>query len=81
LIRRAKGLENCFYNQFEHIWFKHVFDPENFGFWKCGINKSCSYLCDKGHEYIIYIIRNQFVVKMYLYLTWSAKLDFQNTKL
>jgi len=32
MIRRAKGLENCFYNQFEHIWFKHVFDLENYGF-------------------------------------------------
>jgi hypothetical protein len=20
------------YNQFEHIWFKHVFHPENYGF-------------------------------------------------
>jgi len=67
--------ENCFYNQFEHIWFKHIFYPENYGFWKFGINKSCSFLCDKGHEYIKYMIRNQFVVKMYLYLTWSVKLN------
>jgi hypothetical protein len=24
--------ENCFYNQFEHIWFKSVFDPKNLDF-------------------------------------------------
>ncbi len=44
------------YNQFEHIWFKHVFHLENYGFWKSGLNKSCSYACDKGHECIIYMI-------------------------
>jgi hypothetical protein len=58
IIRRAKGLElmNFFYNRLEHIWFKCAFDLENYGFWKCGLNKSCSYLCDKGHECIIYMI-------------------------
>jgi hypothetical protein len=40
----------------EHIWLKNVFDPENYGFWKCDFNKSCSYLCDKGHKCIIYMI-------------------------
>jgi hypothetical protein len=44
------------YNQFEHIWFKCVFDPKNYGFWKYSLNKSCPYLCDKGHECIIYMI-------------------------
>ncbi len=39
-----------FYNWFEHVWFKHAFDLENNGFWKCGLNKSCSYLCDKVHD-------------------------------
>jgi hypothetical protein len=29
------------YYQFEHIWFKSVFDFENYGFWKCALNKSC----------------------------------------
>jgi hypothetical protein len=24
--------ENCLYNQFKHIWFKCVFDFENYGF-------------------------------------------------
>jgi len=36
--------------------FKCVFDLENYGFKKCGLNKRCSYLCDKGHECIIYLI-------------------------
>jgi len=45
--------ESCLYNQFEHIWFKGVFHFENYGFWKCGLNKTCSYLCDRGHECII----------------------------
>jgi hypothetical protein len=34
MIRRAKGLEVmiCFYNPFERIWVKIVFDPKNYGF-------------------------------------------------
>ncbi len=36
--------------------FKCVFDLENYGLKKCGLNKCCSYLCDKGHECIIYLI-------------------------
>jgi hypothetical protein len=34
MIRRAKGLEFMifFYDPFEHIWFKNVFDPKNYGF-------------------------------------------------
>jgi hypothetical protein len=35
-----------FYNPFEHIWFKNVFDPKNYRFWKCVFNKIYSYLCD-----------------------------------
>jgi hypothetical protein len=31
--------ENYFYNPFEHIWFKSVFDLENYGFQKCDFNK------------------------------------------
>jgi len=55
MIRRTKGLElmNFFYNPFEHIWFKSAFDPENYEFWKYDFNKSYSYICDRGHEYII----------------------------
>ncbi len=58
MIRRAKGLEliKKNYNQFEHIWFRSAFDFENYGFWKCDFNKSCSYLCDRRHECIIYMI-------------------------
>ncbi len=68
MIRRAKWWtnENCFFNLFEHIWFKCVFDPKNSGFWKCDLNKSYSYLCNRGHECIIYMIYNQFVVKTHL---------------
>jgi hypothetical protein len=34
MIRRAKGFELMIFlnNPFEHIWFKSVFDPENYGF-------------------------------------------------
>jgi hypothetical protein len=46
MIRRGKGLE----------LMKIVFDLENYGFSKCGFNKSCSYICDRGHECIIYMI-------------------------
>jgi hypothetical protein len=67
-----------FCNQFEHISFKCVFDLENYGFWNYGFNKSCSYLCDRGHECIIYMIPNQFVIK--IYLTCSVKLNIINTK-
>ncbi len=58
IIRRAKGFEliNFFiYNPFEHIRFKSVW-PWNYGFWKCSFNKSCSYICDRRHECIIYMI-------------------------
>jgi hypothetical protein len=48
--------ENCFSNWLEHIWFKGVFDLENYEFSKCVFNKSCSCLCDRGHECIIYMI-------------------------
>jgi hypothetical protein len=32
MIKRANGVEIGeihFYNTFEHLWFKHVFDPKN----------------------------------------------------
>jgi hypothetical protein len=54
--KRTWTNENCLYSQFEHISFKHAFDLENYGFWKCDFNKSFSYLCDRGHECIIYMI-------------------------
>jgi hypothetical protein len=81
MIRKAKGLELIFkkINWFEHIWFKCAFDFKNYGFWKCDLNKSYSYLFDNRHECIIYMIWNQFVVKMYLYLTCNVKLGIQNT--
>jgi hypothetical protein len=40
--------ENCFYNPFEHIWFKSDFDLEIYGFKKCDFNKSCSYFVIEG---------------------------------
>jgi len=76
MIKMAKKTwidENCFYNRFEHIWFKSVFDIENYEFWKCGFNKICSCLCDRRHECIIYMISSQFVVKIYLYLKCNVK--------
>ncbi len=36
---------------------------------------------NKGHEFIIYMISNQLVVKMYLYLKCNVKWGIQNTKL
>jgi hypothetical protein len=58
MITKAKGFELMiyFYNWFEHIWFKSVFNLENYGFKKCALNKSYSHLCDKRHECIIYMI-------------------------
>ncbi len=59
MIRRAKRTwldEDYFHHSFEHIWLKNVFDLENYGFWKCGFTKSYSYICDRGHECIIYTI-------------------------
>jgi hypothetical protein len=34
MIRREKELDfmKIFYNQFEHIWLKSVFDPKTYGF-------------------------------------------------
>jgi hypothetical protein len=52
-----------------------AFDLENYGFWKYNFNKSCSYLCDRGHECIIYMIWNQFSIKIYSHLTCSVKMD------
>jgi hypothetical protein len=45
-----------FYNPFEHICFKSVFDLKNYEFLKCGFNESDSYIYDKRHECIIYMI-------------------------
>jgi hypothetical protein len=54
-----------------------VFDPENYGFWKCVFNKSCSCLSNSGHECVIYMKKNQILIKMYLYLKCSVKGDLQ----
>jgi hypothetical protein len=59
MIRREKGIELIIfyiYNQFKHIWFQHVFDPENYGFWKCDLHKNYSYVCDERHECMIHMI-------------------------
>ncbi len=48
--------ELFFYNPFKHIWFKSDFDSKNYGFWKYASNENCSYLCDRKHECIIYMI-------------------------
>jgi hypothetical protein len=63
--------ENWFYHPFEHIWLKRTFDLQRF--LKCGFNKNYSYICDRGHECIIYMISNQFVMKIYLYLKYIVK--------
>jgi hypothetical protein len=51
----TKGLEIYFYNQFKHNWFKHltlkIMEFENVAF-----NKTCSYLCGRGHECVIHVI-------------------------
>ncbi len=51
--KRTSTNENEFYNPFEYIWLKSVFDLENYGFWKCGFKKNHSYLCDKRYECMI----------------------------
>jgi hypothetical protein len=43
------------------------------------LTKNCSYLCDRRHECIIYMTKNQILVKMYIYLTNNVKLDIPNT--
>ncbi len=81
MIRREKGLELMkivFVTHLSPFGLKSVVDLENYGFWKCDFNKRNSYLCYRGHEDMI---ENQFVVKMYLYLTCSVKLNIRNTKL
>ncbi len=42
-------------------------------FLQCAFNKSYSCLCDRGHECIIYMIQNQFVVKIYVYLKCNVE--------
>jgi len=59
MIRRKKWLELMKYffnNEFEHTWLKHAFEFKYYKIWKCGHNKKNSYLCDRRHECIIYII-------------------------
>jgi hypothetical protein len=57
------------------FWTLKTMDFENVTF-----NKSYSYLCNKRHECIIYMMYNQFVVKTYIYITCNVKLGIQNTK-
>jgi hypothetical protein len=63
MIRREKGFELNENNWFEYIWLKRTFDLEIYGFWKCDFNKNCSYLCDRGHECIIYMIEINLLSK------------------
>ncbi len=55
-----------------------MYDFKNYGFWKCGSNTTCSYICDRKHEWVIYKILNLFALKTYVYLTCSARLGIQN---
>jgi len=60
MIRRAKGLQFMkivFVTNLTHLVQK-CFWPWTYGFWKCGLNKSSSYLCDRRHECIIYDIKS-----------------------
>jgi len=59
MIKKVKGLELIIlflYSIWAHIWFKHAFNLEDYGFWKCGLNKSYSYLYNRRHDCIIYMI-------------------------
>jgi hypothetical protein len=81
MIRRAKELELmkiCFYNPFEHVWFKSVFDLKNYGFWSRGFNKSYSYIyVTEASMHNIHDIKS-IGSQMYLYLKCSAKWGIQN---
>jgi hypothetical protein len=50
MIKKAKGFElmNFFYNPFEHIWFKSVFDPKNYGFENVPLTKVVHVYVIKG---------------------------------
>jgi len=83
MIRRAKGLKLLNYvfitdlNTFGSkvfLTFK-IMDFEN-----VALTKSYSYVCDREHECIIYIIYNQFLVKICLYLKCNVKWGIQNIK-
>jgi hypothetical protein len=58
MIKKAKAFELMifFKNRFEHIWLKSAFDPKNHSFENVLLTKKYSYLCDRKHECIIYMI-------------------------
>ncbi len=39
LAKKIEIDEICFFNKFKHIWFKHAFGLENYGFQECDFNK------------------------------------------
>jgi len=82
VIKRERKLEIGkihFYNTFEHFWFKFVFGLENHECSKCIFNKSCSFLCDKKHGCIIYMMHDQGVIIFKFLKKHSCKLGVKNT--
>jgi hypothetical protein len=72
MIKRTKGVEIGgihFHNTFECIWFKHAFGFDNHEFWRCVVNTSYTFLYDKNHGCIIYMMYNKNVVIKCLNLT------------
>jgi len=55
-----------------------MYELKIYGFWKCGLNESCSVLCDKKRESVIYKILNLFAFTTNAYLTCNVKLGMQN---
>jgi hypothetical protein len=59
MIRNAKGIELIkiiFITNLTTLGSNMFFTLKKCELKKCGLNKSYSYLCDKGHECIIYMI-------------------------
>jgi len=80
MIRRAKGLELMkivFLTNLNTFGSNVFLTLKIMDFENMALKKSCSYLCDRGHECVIYMIPNQFVIKFYL--TCSVKLSIINT--
>jgi hypothetical protein len=87
MIRKAKGLELMkivFITHLSTFGSKMFLTLKIMDFESVALTKVVHiyiYICDREHECILFMIENQFVVKMYLYLKCSVELGIRNTKL
>ncbi len=76
MIRKAKGFElmNFFFiTNWSKFGSKMLLIMKTINFENVPLTTNCSCLCDRRHECIIYMIYNQFVIKMCLNLKCSVK--------